>query len=71
MTTAAIIVAAGRGRRAGGEIPKQWQSLAGRPVLAHTLDAFAGLRRVLVIHPEDRARAEALGGDVLLACADP
>lgn len=66
MTTAAIIVAAGRGRRAGGEIPKQWQSLAGRPVLAHTLDAFAGLRRVLVIHPEDRARAEALAGDVLL-----
>lgn len=60
MTTAAIIVAAGRGTRAGGEIPKQWQSLAGRPVLAHTLDAFAGLRRVLVIHPDDRARANAL-----------
>jgi 2-C-methyl-D-erythritol 4-phosphate cytidylyltransferase/2-C-methyl-D-erythritol 2,4-cyclodiphosphate synthase len=35
-------------------------------VLAHTLDAFAGLRRVLVIHPGDRARAEALGSDALL-----
>ena len=66
MTTAAIIVAAGRGTRAGGEIPKQWQSLAGQPVLAHTLAAFAGMRRVLVIHPDDRARAEALGTDALL-----
>jgi 2-C-methyl-D-erythritol 4-phosphate cytidylyltransferase / 2-C-methyl-D-erythritol 2,4-cyclodiphosphate synthase len=42
MTTAAVIVAAGRGSRAGGETPKQWQMLAGRPVLAHTLDAFRG-----------------------------
>ncbi len=66
MTLAAIIVAAGRGTRAGGEIPKQWQSLAGQPVLAHTLAAFAGLRRVLVIHPDDRARAEALGNDALI-----
>ncbi|GGW22367.1 bifunctional enzyme IspD/IspF [Gemmobacter lanyuensis] len=66
MTTAAIIVAAGRGTRAGGEIPKQWQSLAGQPVLAHTLAAFAGMRRVLVIHPDDSARAEALGTDALL-----
>ena len=66
MTIAAIIVAAGRGSRAGGEIPKQWQSLAGQPVLAHTLAAFAGLRRVLVIHPDDRARAEALGNDALI-----
>ena len=64
MTTAAIIVAAGRGTRAGGEIPKQWQSLAGQPVLAHTLAAFAGMRRVLVIHPDDRAQAEGLGADV-------
>lgn len=60
MTTAAIIVAAGRGTRAGGEIPKQWQSLAGKPVLAHSLAAFAGMRRILVIHPDDRARAETL-----------
>jgi 2-C-methyl-D-erythritol 4-phosphate cytidylyltransferase / 2-C-methyl-D-erythritol 2,4-cyclodiphosphate synthase len=58
--TAAIIVAAGRGLRAGGDLPKQWQMLAGRPVLAHSLAAFAGFRRLLVIHPEDRARAEAL-----------
>ncbi len=61
MTTAAIIVAAGRGLRAGGEVPKQWQMLAGRPVVAHSLTAFEGMKRVLVIHPDDRVRAAALG----------
>jgi len=68
MTTAAVIVAAGRGSRAGGEVPKQWQMLAGRPVLAHTLAAFRGRvdRLVLVIHPDDRARAQALAPDAEL-----
>jgi len=61
MQTAVIIVAAGRGSRMGGEVPKQWQLLQGKPVLAHTLAAFAGMRVLLVIHPEDRTRAEALG----------
>ena len=37
MTTAAIIVAAGRGTRAGGDLPKQWQTLAGRTVAAHAM----------------------------------
>ncbi|MCZ8333503.1 MAG: bifunctional 2-C-methyl-D-erythritol 4-phosphate cytidylyltransferase/2-C-methyl-D-erythritol 2,4-cyclodiphosphate synthase [Rhodobacteraceae bacterium] len=62
MTTAAVIVAAGRGSRAGGEVPKQWQMLAGRPVLAHAIDAFRAQtdRIVVVIHPDDRARAEAV-----------
>ena len=66
MTTAAIIVAAGRGTRAGGEVPKQWQMLDGRPVVAHALAAFAGMRRVLVIHPDDQARAEAVAGDAMV-----
>ena len=70
MTTAAIIVAAGRGLRAGGDLPKQWQMLAGQPVLAHSLAAFAGVaevdRLVLVIHQDDRARAEALGSGAAL-----
>jgi 2-C-methyl-D-erythritol 4-phosphate cytidylyltransferase/2-C-methyl-D-erythritol 2,4-cyclodiphosphate synthase len=68
MTTAAVIVAAGRGSRAGGEVPKQWQMLAGAPVLAHTLAAFRGHvdRLVLVIHPDDRDRAAAVAGDALL-----
>ncbi|PTX55959.1 2-C-methyl-D-erythritol 2,4-cyclodiphosphate synthase [Litoreibacter ponti] len=41
-TTAAVIVAAGRGTRAGGEIAKQWQELAGRRVIDWTCAAFAG-----------------------------
>ncbi|MDX5351284.1 MAG: bifunctional 2-C-methyl-D-erythritol 4-phosphate cytidylyltransferase/2-C-methyl-D-erythritol 2,4-cyclodiphosphate synthase [Paracoccaceae bacterium] len=61
MDTAVIIVAAGRGSRMGGEVPKQWRMLAGKPVIAHTLAAFAGLPVVLVIHPDDRPRAEGLG----------
>ena len=66
MTTAAIIVAAGRGTRAGGEVPKQWQDLAGRPVVAHSVDAFAGMLRILVIHPDDRALASGLGVELVI-----
>jgi 2-C-methyl-D-erythritol 4-phosphate cytidylyltransferase/2-C-methyl-D-erythritol 2,4-cyclodiphosphate synthase len=36
--TVALLVAAGSGTRAGGERPKQYARLAGRPVLAHALD---------------------------------
>jgi 2-C-methyl-D-erythritol 4-phosphate cytidylyltransferase/2-C-methyl-D-erythritol 2,4-cyclodiphosphate synthase len=63
--TAVIVVAAGRGSRMGGEVPKQWQMLAGKPVIAHTLAAFQGLRVVLVIHPDDKARALGLGVDLV------
>ena len=60
MTTAAIIVAAGRGLRAGGGLAKQWRALVGQPVVGHALAAFAGMARVLVIHPDDRALAESV-----------
>lgn len=63
MTVAAIIVAAGRGTRAGGAVPKQWQPLAGRPVVAHSILAFGGIADhvILVVHPDDRALAAPLG----------
>ena len=61
MSNAAIIVAAGRGSRAGGDLPKQWQSLAGRTVCEHTIAAFRAApgidRIVLVLHAGDLARA--------------
>jgi len=60
---ATIIVAAGRGTRAGGGPPKQWRRLGGQPVLAHTLDALraGGLTRlILVLHPDDMTRAQGL-----------
>ena len=36
----AVVPAAGRGTRFGGGIPKQYLDVAGRPLLAHTLDAL-------------------------------
>ncbi len=35
-----IIVAAGTGSRFGGDIPKQFVDLCGKPVLCHTIEAF-------------------------------
>lgn len=61
--TLALIVAAGRGRRAGGGLAKQWRPLAGRRVIDWTLDAFGahpGIARVLcVIRPEEAAHLPA------------
>jgi 2-C-methyl-D-erythritol 4-phosphate cytidylyltransferase/2-C-methyl-D-erythritol 2,4-cyclodiphosphate synthase len=58
-STAALIVAAGRGTRAGGDIPKQWQKLGGISVAERTLRAFDDHPRidriVMVLHPDDAA----------------
>lgn len=55
--TAALIVAAGRGVRAGGGVPKQYRVLGGRPLISWTLDRFLGHPDVgavrVVIHAED------------------
>ena len=55
---AAVVVAAGRGQRFGGDGPKQYHPLAGVPLLRHTLRAFLehpAVDRVLtVIHADDR-----------------
>ncbi|RVT84466.1 bifunctional 2-C-methyl-D-erythritol 4-phosphate cytidylyltransferase/2-C-methyl-D-erythritol 2,4-cyclodiphosphate synthase [Rhodobacteraceae bacterium CCMM004] len=60
-STAAVIVAAGRGRRVGGPLPKQFRTLAGRTVLAWTLEAFRTApqvgRIVLVLNPDDMGLA--------------
>ena len=40
MTTVAIIVAAGKGNRAGGKVPKQWRKIAGKLVADWSIDAF-------------------------------
>ncbi len=40
MSVAVLIVAAGSGSRHGGDFPKQYQSLAGFPLLRHTVAAF-------------------------------
>lgn len=56
---AVIVVAAGRGRRSGDGIPKQYRPLAGRSVLSRSLALLSqtcGLSPVqVVIHPDDRS----------------
>lgn len=42
MRCVALVVAAGQGIRAGGDIPKQYRRLGGRPVLRHGLATLAG-----------------------------
>ncbi|HSA82048.1 MAG TPA: bifunctional 2-C-methyl-D-erythritol 4-phosphate cytidylyltransferase/2-C-methyl-D-erythritol 2,4-cyclodiphosphate synthase [Geminicoccaceae bacterium] len=71
----ALIVASGRGQRFGGERPKQYQQLAGRPVLRHCLERFVSHPRIgavrAVIHPQDRALYDAAAhGLELLEPAD-
>lgn len=55
----ALVVAAGRGSRFGGELPKQYARLGGGPVLRHSLENFIrhpGIDMVkAVIHPDDHA----------------
>ena len=66
MTTTAIIVAAGSGQRLGGALPKQFQLLGGRPMLAHSALSLArqpAVRDLIVVvgdGQDDHARA-ALG----------
>lgn len=57
MKVGVVIVAAGRGTRAGGDVPKQWRRLAGCTVVEHAMRAFSTHPRVaqlvLVVHPDD------------------
>jgi 2-C-methyl-D-erythritol 4-phosphate cytidylyltransferase/2-C-methyl-D-erythritol 2,4-cyclodiphosphate synthase len=61
-SVAAVIVAAGRGLRAGGGLPKQYRQLAGEPVIRPSLSLFAWHGQIgavqAVIHPDDRGSYE-------------
>jgi 2-C-methyl-D-erythritol 4-phosphate cytidylyltransferase / 2-C-methyl-D-erythritol 2,4-cyclodiphosphate synthase len=66
---AVVVVAAGRGTRAGGDIPKQYRTIHGEAVISHTLRLFAthpGIGRVQpVIHRDDVARFGAATAGVI------
>lgn len=67
MTVHALIVAGGRGSRAGDGLPKQYRTVGGITLLRRSIDAFAvhdGVGDVqVVIHPDDAALyAEATAG---------
>src|SRR5690606_15227265 len=61
--TVALVVAAGRGQRFGGETPKQYLPMAGRPLMRHCLETFAAHPRIsevrVIIHADDRERYNA------------
>ena len=67
---AAVIVAAGRGVRAGGELPKQFRQIGGEIMLRRTLSMFVeaeNVGRVLpVIHPEDIALFQAAAANMTM-----
>ena len=54
-----IIVAGGKGLRMGGDIPKQFLPVCGKPVLMRTLEAFhaydASMRLILVLPVSQQA----------------
>jgi 2-C-methyl-D-erythritol 4-phosphate cytidylyltransferase/2-C-methyl-D-erythritol 2,4-cyclodiphosphate synthase len=60
---AAVVVAAGRGTRAGLDYPKQYKVMGRSPMVRESLAVFAGHPEVdlvlPVIHPDDTARFEA------------
>jgi 2-C-methyl-D-erythritol 4-phosphate cytidylyltransferase len=64
MNATAIIVAAGEGRRIGGDAPKIFLPLCGRSVILRTLDRFFSASRisriVLVVAADQLSRAAAL-----------
>ena len=71
MSTAVLILAAGAGIRAGGEKPKQYQPVGGKPILRLTAEAFLshpGVSDVMIVIGEGQQAfyAEAVGGLGLL-----
>src|SRR5690349_5218725 len=66
---AVVIVAAGRGERAGtAEGPKQYRIAGGKPIIRHTLEAFLSHPAVtsvaVAIHPDDRELFRTAAGEL-------
>jgi 2-C-methyl-D-erythritol 4-phosphate cytidylyltransferase / 2-C-methyl-D-erythritol 2,4-cyclodiphosphate synthase len=57
--TVALLVAAGSGKRAGGEFPKQYRMVAGKPLLAHAVDHLShpGIDAIQVVTGEGQEAA--------------
>lgn len=51
----AVVVAAGSGTRFGGDLPKQFELLAGKPVFVHSIEALAslGIERIALVTPPE------------------
>jgi 2-C-methyl-D-erythritol 4-phosphate cytidylyltransferase/2-C-methyl-D-erythritol 2,4-cyclodiphosphate synthase len=67
-TCVALVVASGRGERFGGDPPKQYRPLAGKPLLRHCLERFCrhpGIDRVRAVIRADDAALYAAAADGL------
>jgi 2-C-methyl-D-erythritol 4-phosphate cytidylyltransferase/2-C-methyl-D-erythritol 2,4-cyclodiphosphate synthase len=67
MTVTALIVAAGKGERLGGDVPKQYRMIGGKPVLRWAVEALVShpavhSARVVVARGEEERALEALSG---------
>ena len=73
MQIAALILAAGKGTRTGGSVPKQYRNIAGQPVLRRTLQPFLnhpGINQTrVVINPADQAHYAAAVAGLSLGAA--
>jgi len=71
MKKAVIIVAAGSGSRMGGELPKQYLELMGKPLIMHTLERFTRfdpeMKLVVVLAPAHKKLWEQMAGSYELA----
>ena len=66
MKVGAIIPAAGRGKRIGASVPKQFLEIQGRPLLHHTLTVFASCKLIdYVVLVMPRADVDEMGEDWL------
>ncbi len=68
MRIAGLIVAAGRGSRVGGAVPKQYQPIGDVSILRRTIDAFLSCTHITeliaVISPDDQAQYDAALADL-------
>jgi 2-C-methyl-D-erythritol 4-phosphate cytidylyltransferase / 2-C-methyl-D-erythritol 2,4-cyclodiphosphate synthase len=67
MTTTALIVAAGKGERAGGGVPKQFRLLGGKPVLRWAVESLirhpaVQSTRIVIAEGQEPSAAQALEG---------
>ncbi len=68
MQVAILLLAAGSGKRFGGTLAKQYVSVAGKPLLLHTLQSLAQDSRIAVVQPviatDDPHYADVIDGQV-------
>lgn len=67
-----IIVAGGKGLRMGGDIPKQFLPVGGKPVLMRTIEAFyafdSSIHIILVLPVSQRAYWKIFVKRIILLC---